>query len=54
MTEQLQQHKRFTKLMFTGVLSQRTCYWYVHTQKNIVAIDNADNSKHQRPDNIHT
>ncbi len=46
------QHKRFMKLI--EILSSTGCYWYAQASKNIVPISNESDSRHQRPDNVHT
>ncbi len=47
-----ERHKRFTE-MNDETLSLR-CYWYAQPNRSIVPIGNENDSKHQRPDCIHT
>ncbi|MBS1577675.1 MAG: hypothetical protein JST09_20410 [Bacteroidetes bacterium] len=47
-------HKRFTETMLKDALSSLRCYWYPQVKGSIVPIGNENDSKHQRPDCIHT
>jgi hypothetical protein len=48
------QHKRFIETMLMEKLSSLRCYWYAQVKGNIVPIGNENDSKHQRPDCVHT
>ena len=47
-------HKRMTGITLMDALLSSRCHWYAQPKGSIVPIGNENDSKHQRPDYIHT